>query len=218
MRYLLPALACFILLSSGCASVHVTPTNLSAIPERCEERTAALQRWNEAVLLCNMFLESPERKTLPPGHVNFGAEGMEFVTDSVHLPIRVRCTSWSDVLIPFKMIAQERSDGFVVGLVQPKQSRLLDNSFFKQRNGKLLANAGMAQLILHELTHSYFRLGTVSFGRGISYYAESIFLFRYKNHSKERLPNQTSTEFGKFISRLRKSQSTSSTSSNAEPN
>jgi len=198
--------------------VHVTPTNLSAIPERSEERTAALQRWNEAVLLCNMFLESAERKTLPPGHVNFGEEGMEFVTDSIHLPIQIRCTSWGDVLIPFKMIAQERSDGFVVGLVPPKQSRLLDNSFFKQRNGQLLGNGGMAQLILHELTHSYFRLGTVSFSRGLSYYAESIFLFRYKKHSQERLPYQTSAEFGKFINELRKSQSTASTSSNAKPN
>jgi hypothetical protein len=57
----------------------------------------------------------------------------------------------------------------------------------------------MASTILHELTHSYYHLGTVDFFRGASYYAEAIFLLRYRNHSQERLPYLTSKEFSAFM-------------------
>jgi hypothetical protein len=116
---------------SGCISVPVTPASIAAQRGRDEERAADVQRWTDAVSLCNAFLVSPERKTLPAGRVNFGEEGMEFVTGSVRLPMRIRCTTYGDLLIPFAMIAQERSDGFVVGLIIPKESRGLDNSFFQ---------------------------------------------------------------------------------------
>ena len=41
--------------------------------------------------------------------------------------------------------------------------------------------------------------GTVSLTKGFLYYAEAIFLLRYRNHSMERLPYQTSAEFEDFI-------------------
>jgi hypothetical protein len=199
VKFIIFLLGCAAMLTSGCVSVSLTPARLAALPQRHDEATRDLDRWREAVALCNEFLASPARKTLPPGRINFSEAGMEFVTGEVHLPIRVRCTMWGDWLIPFKMAAQERSDGFVVGSVPPKESRLLDNSFFKYRDGGAVSSAGMAVLILHELTHSYYHAGTVDFFHSVSYYVEAIFLLRYRNHSQELRAYQTSHEFVVFI-------------------
>jgi hypothetical protein len=39
----------------------------------------------------------------------------------------------------------------------------------------------------------------VSFPKTVAYYAEAVFLFRYENHSMERLAFQISREVGQFI-------------------
>ncbi len=65
-----------------------------------------------------------------------------------------------------------------------------------------MGNAEIASLTLHELTHTYYRCGTVSFEKGVMYYLEAVFLFRYRNHSMERLPFQTSAEFMEFLNSL----------------
>ena len=52
-----------------------------------------------------------------------------------------------------------------------------------------------------QLTHSWCRAGTVSFTKSVAYYAECVFLFRYSNHSMERLANKTSGEFADFVMR-----------------
>jgi hypothetical protein len=187
-----------LLLLCGCAAVPVTPATLVTSTDRPEERDASLKRWREAVNLCNAFLESPYRKTLPPGEIWLTDDGMEFVADGLVRPINIRCTYWGDVLVWFGMAAQERSDGFVVGLVKSGRSRLLDNSFFKYGTNQPNFSAVMAELTLHELTHSYYQCGTVSFTKGMMYYLEAVFLFRYRNHSMERLPFKTSGEFESF--------------------
>ena len=184
---------------SGCSSVPVTPGNLAAIRVRTEERDNALKRWDEAVRLCNAFLASPYRSTLPEGTLQLTDEGMVFVTGDAVLPVRVRCTRWGDLVVATSYTAQERSDGFVVGLMSPKRDRLLDNSFFKDPQGQPLSSSVMAELTLHELTHSYCRVGTVSYIKALRYYAEAVFLFRYRNHSMERLPNKTTAEFWTFF-------------------
>ena len=194
-------LALLVMFCSGCFSVPITPKALAGGTDRLAERNSDLKRWTNAVLACNEFLKSPERKTLPPGRIEFGDQGMVFVSETNRLPIRVRWTDWGDLLIPFNMAAQERSDGFVVGLVPPGQLRLLDNSFFNSNDGKPSPSVVMASLILHELTHSYYHMGTVDFHHGLTYYMESIFLFRYRSHSQERLPFQTDAEFWAFFQR-----------------
>ena len=124
---------------------------------------------------------------------------MEFVANGIVQPTRVRCSDWGDALVWFGFIAQERSDGFVVGDVKHGHNRLIDNSFFKEPDGRDLSNAGMAEMTLHEITHTYYHCGTVSFTKGVRYYLEATFLFRYQNHSMERLPMQTSREFEEFL-------------------
>src|SRR4051812_18817848 len=67
-----PSLRFFLVLVlgfGGCAVVPVTPRRLEAVTTRREEAEADLKRWREAVALCNAFLVSPERKTLPEGKV-----------------------------------------------------------------------------------------------------------------------------------------------------
>jgi hypothetical protein len=96
------------------------------------------------------------------------------------------------------MVAQERSDGFVVGSVAPHRHREIDNTLFKSISGQSQPNQMIADLILHELTHIYFKHGTVSLPKTVLYYGEAIFLFRYHDHSMERVPFRTSDEFWAF--------------------
>ena len=197
VRYAL--LAILIVGFSGCVSVRVTPESIKAVATRTEERADALKRWNEAVRICNEFLNSSHRKTLPKGEILLAEDGMTFVSNGTRLPIHVRCCAAGDLLIPFKMVAQERSDGFVVGFLSPKTNREIDNSFFKHLSGGRQKNHEMAGLILHELTHSFLKTGTVSVSKTVRYYAESVFLFRYHKHSMEALPFATSAEFHAFV-------------------
>ena len=189
----------FIIALSGCASVQVTPKSIGNIEGRAVEQADALKRWGEAVLICNEFLASKYRKTLPKGEMVLEASGMTFISANACLPVHIRCGVAGDLLIPFNMIAQERSDGFVVGALPPREHRELDNSFFKHRSGSWQQNYQMAGLILHEVTHSHFKMGTVSFPKTVRYYAESIFLLRYRSHSMEVLPFHTSSEFSAFL-------------------
>ena len=208
-----------LLLGSGCAAVRVSPAALKASPQRRSECAAELKRWREAVAICNLFLDSPNRKTLPKGRVRLTEDGMEFVANGVVQPARVRCSDWGDVLVWFDFTAQERSDGFVVGNVKHGRNRLIDNSFFKLPDGRDLSNAGMAELALHEMTHTYYHCGTVSFTKGVMYYLEATFLFRYQNHSMERLPMQTSREFEEFLySMARAAQKSNAPKTNAPAN
>lgn len=184
---------------SGCASVRVTPNSIREIRERSEESAEILKTWEEAVSISNEFLASEYRKTLPQGEISLDGNGMAFVTDRARLPIHIRCSSLGDLLIPFKMAAQERSDGFVVGSVPPHRHREIDNTLFKQTSGRLLKNSQLAGLILHEITHVHFRLGTVSVGKTVLYYCEAVILFKYRSHSMEILPFQTSREFNAFV-------------------
>ena len=163
MRLITPLAAFAVVITCGCASVKITPTSVLAVSGRTQERDASLERWREAVRLCNAFLQSPHRVTLPGGALRLKDDAMEFVTGDTVLPVRIKCTTWGDWVVRTSMAAQERSDGFVVGLVRPRRSRLLDNSFFKDGNGRPRSSDFMAELILHELTHSYYRCGTVSF-------------------------------------------------------
>jgi hypothetical protein len=196
------ALLLVFLLLAGCASVRVTPAKLAASALQSTNHSEALSdlaRWQEAVGLCNAFLDSPYRQTLPKGRLRLTPEGMEFVTDGRVLPVRVNCTRGGDLVVRVsKLLAQERSDGFAVGLTPPRGNRLLDNSLFHQANGQPLPSDAMAVLILHEITHCYYHLGTVSFWKAVRYYGEAVLLFRYRNHSMERLPYQTSKEFWTF--------------------
>lgn len=193
------ALLGLIITLSGCTSVLVTPKAVSHIEGRSVEKAEVLKRWDEAVRICNDFLASDFRKTLPEGRMVLEEGGMTFVTADARLPIRIRCCVAGDLLIPFKMIAQERSDGFVVGSLPPRQNREIDNSLFKELSGSWQANHQIAGVILHEVTHTHLKTGTVSFSKTVKYYAESIFLFRYRSHSMEILPYRTSSEFSAFL-------------------
>ena len=189
-----------LLFCPACSSVKVTPEAVRKITSRREEASTSMVRWDRALQLCNDFLNSPERITLPRGKLSLAENGMEFKNRDTVIPMPVSCTTWGDVVCRW-YVAQERSEGFVVGFVTPKLNRVLDNTFFKQGNGKPRPPQNMAELILHELTHSYYRVGTVSFFKGLRYYAEAALLWRYRGHTMERLPRKTTAEFWKFYRR-----------------
>lgn len=208
-----------VMLGSGCAAVRVSPAALKASSERKGECAADLKKWREAVQICNLFLDSPYRKTLPKGQIRLTDQGMEFVADGVVQPTRVRCSDWGDVLVWFDFTAQERSDGFVVGNVKHARNRLIDNSFFKNVDGNDLGNASMAEMTLHEITHTYYHCGTVSFTTGVRYSLEAIFMFHYRNHSMEKLPFQTSEEFERFVmAQFRAAQKSKASQTNSPAN
>ena len=153
----------------------ITPKTIAAVRTRDSERDRSQQVLHEAVLIANGFLCSKYRKTLPPGGLRLTDDGMTFVTAGAEQPLRIKCSVAGDILIPLHFAAWERSWGFVVGYVPPRQSRAIDNSLFKDSSGRALANYQVTRTILHELTHSYHKVGTVSFGKGVMYYMEGGF-------------------------------------------
>lgn len=192
------ALLAAALLAPGCASMEVTPRSLRAAAAPAAEREEALARWTEAVALANEFLASDFRRTLPAGGYELHDDGMIFRSADRAWPIAVRCTAWGDLCLLTGFAAQERSWGFVVGERSPGRDRALDNSLLRDGDGALASPFSMASLILHETTHVVLREGTVGFWKGLAYYLEAVFLFRYDDHSAEREPHATSGEFAFF--------------------
>lgn len=185
---------------AGCSGVALTPDSIGASTVAAPLPHDAVATWREAVALANDFLASPWRRTLPAGRLELSdADGMRFVTEQGAWPISVRCTPWGDVIVDFGFAAQEREWGFVVGSMEPGRDRLVDNSLFVAPNGWRKPASDVADLIVHETTHVVWREGTIGFWNGVSYYLETIFLFRYSNHSDERRPNATDEEFGWFL-------------------
>jgi hypothetical protein len=184
----------------GCGGVPLTPAAISGAPVAEDVRRDVVATWREAVALANEFLASPFRATLPAGRFELADDaGMRFVTDAGAWPITVRCTTWGDVVVWFGFAAQEREDGFVVGSMAPERDRLVDNSLFVNGSGWRKPASDVADLVLHETTHVVWREGTIGFWNGVAYYVETIFLFRYSNHSDERRANATDEEFAWFL-------------------
>lgn len=189
---------------AGCAGVPVTPTKLEAHAQTDAEAGRALHMWSSAVELANLFLASEFRQTLPPGKISLDADGMRFTSASATMPIRVRCTTFGDLLVKFNFPAQERSWGFIVGRTPGGADRLTSNSLFRHRSGEALGNIAMADIILHELTHMHLKSGLDDPLLFIRYYAEAILLWRYRDHSMERMPFKTTSEYYAFIKAMEK--------------
>ncbi len=188
------------LLLASCSSVTLSPAAIATADVPEDERRDVVTDWREAVVIANEFLASEWRWTLPPGHYELDDQiGMTFVGEQGCWPIAVRCTTWGDLCVAIGFSAQEREDGFVVGEAGKERDRLVDNSLFVfPDSGWGMPPHEIADLILHETTHTVWREGTIGFWNGVSYYLETLFLFRYSNHSDERRPNGTDEEFGWF--------------------
>jgi hypothetical protein len=199
---LLPALA--LLLLCSCANVAITPAAIvrldddSTVP--ADERRARVATWRAAVAVANGFLASEWRRTLPAGRYELDdANGMTFVTAHGTWPIEVRCTTWGDLCVATGFAAQERERGFVVGESGEERDRLVDNSLFVGSSGWIRPADAVAELILHETTHTVWREGTVGFWNGVAYYLEAIFLLRSNDHSDENRPHATGEEFAWYL-------------------
>lgn len=198
MRFRIIIASAVALMLGGCASVEITPARIRTAPVPPAEQEETIRRWVVAVNMMNGFLQSPYRRTLPEGMLELDSQGLMFVTPAGRWPVRIRQTSFGDLLPPFGFMAQERSDGFVVGRVKPRRDGAIDNSLFRQRKGPA-APASIAGLILHELTHEVYAEGAINPRKTLAYYAEVVFLFRYRNHTDERKAYATSEEFWRFM-------------------
>ncbi len=192
------------LVLGGCFAVPVTPGRLEAEAVNRPLAKAELATWSQAIALCNEFLKSDPRQTLPPGAIAFERDSMVFNHEGGSIALAVKCTTFGDILVLSHMAAQERPWGFVVGSTKPHGGRLTDNSLFRYRNGAFVSDIGVADVILHELTHIYCKSSLDNPWEVIRYYAEACFLLRYRNHSMERLPFRTTAEFYAYIAAIRK--------------
>ncbi len=199
--FLCVALAALLL--GGCASVPVTPARLQNSRADPALAQGELATWNQAVFVCNEFLKSAQRHTLPAGSFALDEQGMVYSYPGGSIRLTIKCTTFGDVLVHWNMVAQERSWGFVVGRTRPGASRLTDNSLFRQPNGAFQSNIDVAGTILHETTHIYTKDSLDNPWDVIRYYAEACFLFRYRTHSMERQPFRTTAEFSAFIAATR---------------
>jgi len=198
------ALAPLVLLcASACRSVEIAPRALREPGGRSAERAAALARWEEALSLVNEFLASPYRRTLPPGRFELGADGMLFTSESGgRWPIEVCASGWGDLVVATGFRAQEGQDGFCVGAIErqegERQDGLLDNTFFRFRDGEWHDSASLAELTLHETTHVVYRTGTIGPWNTIGYYVVAAVTFSAAHHPAEDRPRATSEEFAWF--------------------
>jgi hypothetical protein len=117
--------------------------------------------------------------------------------DGRTIPVEVRVTTWGGVGARLGFAAQERSWGFVVGR-RGEGDPLVANSLFRDAGDDWRHRVRVAALILHEATHVVYDVGTVGFWKGLAYYLEALFLFRYRNHSGERAPFATTEEFNRW--------------------
>ena len=153
----------------GCSSVPVTPASISALPNRIEDREAAARCLHEAVQISNAFLASSFNESLPNGQMTLSDDGIIFSGGGDAFPFTITCSVAGDILIPFRMAAQERACGFVVGSVRPHEHREIDNSLFRHTSGEVLPNHLVAGTLLHELAHCCHKVGTVSPTKTVRY-------------------------------------------------
>ena len=192
------------MLLGGCVAVPVTPAGLQGSRADPALAQSELATWSQAVYLCNEFLKSDQRHTLPAGSIAMDERGMVYSYPGGTIKMAIKCTTFGDLVVRFKFVAQERSWGFVVGRTKPGVNRVTDNSLFRRPNGDFVPNIEVAGLILHELTHIYSGSGLSNPWDVFRYYAEACLLFRYRNHSMEKLPFKTSAEFYSYIEAIRK--------------
>ena len=191
MPRLLHLLAAATLALASCASNAITPSSLAAVGEPGEQ---ALARFERAVRIADAFLVSDARATLPPGRMAFDGDRLVYTHADGEIELKIRRTSFGNLVVRFGFEAQERSDGFVVGERGDGDPRVA-NSLFQSSFGGWKDPRWVAELLLHELTHVYYGEGTVSPWNTFTYYLEAIFLFRYDNHSAERHAHETTSEF-----------------------
>jgi len=193
-------LATFTLLGfAGCTSVPITPAAVHRAPVPQAEAALAIERWQTAVAIANLFLESPYRRTLPAGTFTLADDGMTFQNTTGVWPVHVRYDVIGQVCVKFGFTGQERADGFAIGKAPPHRSAATDNTFFRTRQGDEQRPEAMAALILHEFTHQLLRDGTVNIPKSAAYYAEAVLLMRYRTLTAERRPFATSEEFNRFL-------------------
>ncbi|MEM7305100.1 MAG: hypothetical protein AAF682_00450 [Planctomycetota bacterium] len=180
-----------LLLCASCTSVQIDPESLASDDP---EFVQAAETLEAAVEAANDFLRSDARVTLPAGQLAWRDGELVFTHAGGEVPMRLRRTTWGDLCEATGFEAQERRDGFVVGARGEGDSRIY-NSLFRSSLGFWKQPYRIAELILHELTHVYLEEGTIGTWNSVKYYAEAIFLFRYRNHSAERNAYLTTEEF-----------------------
>lgn len=179
-------------LLTACVSQTIAPATLEPLGDSGVEATQLLER---SVEIANEFLASEHRRMLPAGTLAWRGDRLVFTHADGELALHIRRTTFGGVVESFGYEAQERSDGFVVGRRGEGDPRLMNSLFISSFTGMYKHPASIAELILHELTHTWFGDGTVGVWSTIQYYAEAIFLFRYREHSAEERPYRTSSEF-----------------------
>lgn len=200
-----PALAALLLVvAPACRAPVISPAALRAAELPEGERRQALELWHAAVARANEFLDSPFRRTLPPGAIVLEDAGMRFVereSGREIQPLEVVCSGWGDLLVFCGFAAQESPRGFTVGATRARGRRLVENSLFRDPDDRWLSPPAMAELVLHELTHDWSGDGALGFAKSCGYYA-SFLVHGYDEHPDERRANATSEEFAFFARTL----------------
>ena len=195
-------------LLGACSVVPITPAAMRRADVPPADREHAVQTLTDAVARCNEFMASPFRHALPPGRfVLDDAQGLRMQGAAGTWPIEIRCTDWGDFVMWFGFQAQEGEGGFTVGECGRERDRLIDNGLLLDPNGWEMDSDSVADLVLHEATHVVSNEGAIGFWKSCSYYAETVFLFRYdRSHSDERRAYSTDEEFHAFIQSLGRSE------------
>jgi hypothetical protein len=118
-------------------------------------------------------------------------------------PVAVTSSTWGDLVVASGGRAQESEAGFSVGSVDAPEGEagdeLIDNTFFRRRDGAWYDAGSLARVTLHELTHDHYRVGAVGAWNTLGYYAVVVFTLRTSTHPAGDRPRATSEEFSWFL-------------------
>jgi hypothetical protein len=188
--------ACLAVVAS-CTSTTVPPDALAALAAEDERAARALAHWEQGVQFANAFLASDESVTLPSGRFELTGDGLRYVTETEAHPIEVR-VRWSPAVSWFGIDGQERSWGFAVGR-RGEGDALYANSLFRDDGHDWSHPVHVGGLMLHETAHVVFDVGALGFWKGTAYCLEMLLLFRYRDHSGERLPYAVTDEYHGWV-------------------
>jgi hypothetical protein len=181
--------------------------DLASAP-RGSARRFAFERLRQACELANRFIDSEWNRYFPRGRRFSLTRDGHFRLDSAAgdgFDVRLWVTRWGTMINELGFSAQETADGFVVGRCEGTRGQRVDatvaNTLFFTLDGEWRDPAGIAALVLHEMSHTLQVRAQGQLSYWMQYYLEAVVLMRggSETNELEKIPYRVEIEFWKWV-------------------
>lgn len=223
------ALAAFTIIAVGChGPVRIPYTERVDLPARpgqdayqeiplrrfalSPKGTLPRQLWErltQAAELANRFIDSDVNRYFPAGyHFRATQDGRLFLDSDGGdgFRVRIHVTCWGTLVAELGFSAQERADGFSVGMMRDAGGAPVDatiaNSLWFNLDGSWRDASDMAALLLHEMSHALQVRAQGQTSYWLEYYLRATILLQGggRIHELEKVPYRVTTEFRRWWS------------------